>query len=133
MGVLFLFSVFVCLDSKYDMKFFSCTQTIYNITWRFFRCPQYPSIPAECVMVTDQSDSCCQVPECHFTPQVTQIMGTGAPVIPTKIPGVIVGQANTPAPTPGSDGNTQAPKPLSQYTDCFWYFYHFSVLIKTFK
>lgn len=94
-------------------------QTFYVI----FRCPEYPSIPTECTMVTDPSDSCCQVPECHFTPQTGEITGTGTPyVVPTQIPGVIVGQANTPAPTPGSDGSTQAPKPLGQYLDSFTFY-----------
>ncbi|WAR12448.1 SAS-like protein [Mya arenaria] len=77
--------------------------------------------PNPCHMITDPNDSCCRMPTCDFTPTSGGINGSGptlAPnpnptMVPTKVPGVIIGHANTPAPTPGPDGSTQAPMPLN--------------------
>ena len=78
------------------------------------RCPKYQTpLPPQCKMETDPLDSCCQQPKCTFTPATGQISGTIAPyMLPTKLPGIISGQANTPAPTPRPDGTYPSPKPL---------------------
>lgn len=55
------------------------------------RCARHPGVPSYCTMVNDPKDQCCQVPYCPL-PQNPQ-------------------PQNTPAPTPGPDGQTLAPNP----------------------
>ncbi|KAL5022346.1 hypothetical protein ScPMuIL_001501 [Solemya velum] len=94
----------------------------------FDRCPSYSRLPAGCVMVTDPSDACCQIPQCNIVPtaaptahpNVTPTPGTGptpnpnlhpTPLptpqpspIPTAVPGVIIGSpsGNTPSTRTGN-------------------------------
>ena len=35
-----------------------------------YRCPTYPSLPANCRLVTSQTDACCKEPDC-IEPQTT--------------------------------------------------------------
>ncbi|GFO23768.1 collagen alpha-4(vi) chain [Plakobranchus ocellatus] len=58
------------------------------------RCPTYENLPPECVLVTDEFDTCCKVAQC--TPQIGVTVGTGK--VPTLPPRVITGVAQSPDP-----------------------------------
>ncbi|XP_076111945.1 uncharacterized protein LOC143080130 isoform X2 [Mytilus galloprovincialis] len=76
----------VCVDGMSGV--YQCSQ----------RCPKFPQLPAGCIMVTDQNDACCLVPDCPKTPAPTYV--------PTRGPG----QTLNPTPTPGP-GETPSPQP----------------------
>ncbi|KAK3591361.1 hypothetical protein CHS0354_040323 [Potamilus streckersoni] len=65
------------------------------------RCSVYPSVPANCRLVSDPNDPCCKVPECA-TPAPTPKPPT-YPLNPTP------GPLNTPTPGPGQTFPTPVP------------------------
>ena len=90
------------------------------------RCAKYPTVPSQCMMVADPKDpQCCQIPQCLPTPGPngfpTPKPGQNPiPTIVTNVPGVITGKP--PTPTPGTNGQTPAPR--SKCVTCvfdMWY------------
>ncbi|XP_046570033.1 uncharacterized protein LOC124278355 [Haliotis rubra] len=64
-----------------------CEDSVTNLIDCDDRCPSYPQTPSDCVLITDPSDKCCQVPSCGNSPN------TNNPSHTIKgVPGTITGQ-----------------------------------------
>ena len=87
-----------------------------------YRCAVYNTVPADCSLATDPTDTCCQVPVCSPTPApgvtLAPIPGAQTPspgpyVIPSLRP-VVIGQGVTPSPQPGAS-TSHPPVPVCVY------------------
>ncbi|VDI12322.1 Hypothetical predicted protein [Mytilus galloprovincialis] len=97
----------VCEDDK--TGHYSCTD----------RCPTYATISPNCIIVTDPSDPCCQIPQCtspnkSTIPQGAFVQGTGLNLTPIPNLQQTPGGVNTAVPQPNRNptpypGGTYAP------------------------
>ncbi|XP_052233684.1 uncharacterized protein LOC127846468 isoform X4 [Dreissena polymorpha] len=74
-----------------------CDDADNNLYTCFDRCKSYNNLGSGCVMISDPSDSCCQIPQCTYVPTSGPALpGSTPPTVcpfpmPTAVPGVISG------------------------------------------
>ncbi|XP_060570089.1 uncharacterized protein LOC132728460 isoform X2 [Ruditapes philippinarum] len=87
-----------------------CDDASKNYYNCYDRCANYPQVPSGCIMVTDPSDACCQIPQCNIMPTPRPNMTPAPnPLGSTIAPHLAPGQ--TPVPTP-KVVPTPAPSPI---------------------
>ena len=82
----------------------------------YSRCPRYSSIPAQCTMVADPANVCCQKPYCTYIPPTLAPNVTPAPnPLNTPVPNPNPTQAPIPGVQTPSPNPTMAPAPRSKF------------------
>ena len=89
-------------DSWTDGCDFNCTCTdqttgLYACTQM---CPPYPNLPAQCVLVEDPGNKCCQVPYCPSLNPVPSSTPSRSPSNPDPVSSTTVSPPNMPIPSP---------------------------------